>query len=606
MLKPYSIIWQSIFFALTISGFLFLKGLLLKWSFQKYSGRISALFILFFLFLFWVIICSWLSVIQYNGFFSGHNDLAGFDQAIWNTLQGRPLHTTIYNHNFLGEHMSPILIILAPFYLIWQDPRMLLILQSLFLGITAIPIYLIAKDKLKHNLLSLSFSFAYLFHPFLSRINLFEFHEIALAPFFLAFTFYFLQRKSWFFYFLFLFLSLMVKEDVSLIIIGLSIYTFFKVNRRVGIVTFLMGISWAYLSVKVFIPYIRVVTGSGTSEEIYGYFGRYTLGSSPEEIIKNIITKPQQILKMLFLPCNEKSATLFLLFLPSGLLSILSPTILLTFPEILLHFLAPWSAQHLLFFQYSAPIIPFAIISGIYGSSFLLNKRPDLAKNLSLGFTLCIISLSIFSNYYFSHETLYATQELYLSKSLLSFPKREKIKTYYQKEFVSGRRLFECLKKIVPKDVSISLQDNLMAHFSERLNPLYLFPDFKDAEYVIFNSYGLRGVWTALWSTTQEGYNEGLSALFQDERFQIFVRDDLNGGNILLFGRKEKSQEIIKKAEDLVESDPSPETHFILASIYFHTDNLKEAKKEIEVVLRLDPENIEAGQMLSAINQKFW
>ena len=144
------LIWQTILSVLIAGIFLFLKASLLEWEFARkdISQRVSWS-ILISLTLLYIINYSYLSIIQYNALFTGHFDLACFDQAIWNTIHGRILDTTIFDYNFLGEHMSPILIILVPFYLIWQDPRMLLILQSLFLGITAIPIYLIVRKGTK-------------------------------------------------------------------------------------------------------------------------------------------------------------------------------------------------------------------------------------------------------------------------------------------------------------------------------------------------------------------------------------------------------------------------------------------------------------------------
>jgi uncharacterized membrane protein len=596
------LIWQTILSILITGVFLFLKASIFEWEFamKDISQRISWS-ILISLTLLYVVNYSYLSIIQYNALFTGHWDLAGFDQAIWNTIHGRILHTTMYGHNFLGEHMSPILILLAPFYLIWEDPRMLLILQSLFLGLGAIPVYLIAKDKLKHNLLSLSFSFAYLFHPFISRVNLIEFHEICLAPFFLLFTFYFLQRKRWWLYSIFLFLSLMVKEDVSLIITALGIYAFFRVNKKAGIITLLIGISWAYLCVSVLMPYIKVVTGTGAKEVTYSYFSRYTLGSTSQEIIKNLILKPQDTLKMLFLPANEKMATLILLNLPLGFLSILSSVILIALPEIILHFMAPWATQYLLIWHYSAPIIPFAIVSGIYGSSFMLKKR----KGLSIGFALYLVISSISSNYYFGVKTLnsnFYSPSYYIifydsnkHKTLFSFPKKN-LKIYYQTE--RKRRLFETLKQIIPKETSISAQDNLLAHFSQTKASFYVFPEFKETDYVILNNYGSEEGWFTRWGELEE-YKKGVDTLFQDTKFQIFFRDNVSEGGIVIFAKKERKDEIIRNAKRLVRENPkSTYTHFILGSIYAITNNLIEAKEEFKIALRLDSENPFAKQML--------
>ncbi|MEW6104510.1 MAG: DUF2079 domain-containing protein, partial [bacterium] len=551
-----------------------------------------------------IAIYSYLSIIQYNGFHTGHWDLAGFDQAIWNTIQGRILDTTMYGHNFLGEHFSPMLLILAPFYLIWQDPRMLLFLQSLFLGLGAIPVFLIAKDKLKHNLLSLSFSFAYLFHPFISRVNLFEFHEICLAPFFLLFTFYFLQRRIWLLYFIFFFFSLMVKEDVSLIITALGIYSFFKTNKRIGIITFIIGIFWAYLSVSVLIPYIRKATETGAWKETYGYFGRLGLGESLSEIIKNLILKPQNTLKMLFLPANEKLATIILLVLPCGFLSILSPVLLIALLEIILHFMAGWDAQYLLAWHYSAPIFPFAIVSGIYGLFFLSRRL----KIPSFSFSLLMLTTSILSNYYFSfsalnlvfHNPSYYLYDVNNHKTILSFPQKEKLKIYYQLK--KKWSLFKTIIYLIPKDSSISVEDNLLAHFSQRQTSLYVFPNFQDAEYVVLNVHDF-GNWILRWEK-YENYKKGMDLIQKDSRFQVFFKDE-PGGGIIVFGRKNQRERIIKKAKMMAKfSSFLSETHFILGSIYLCTNNLKEAEEELKIALELDPNNTFINQIFEECKKK--
>ncbi|MEW6102448.1 MAG: DUF2079 domain-containing protein [bacterium] len=582
--------WKVFFLIFLVSSFVFLNVQLL--NLNKDIPKSISFLILFLLTSLCIAIYSWLSIIQYNGFLTGHYDLARFDQAIWNILQGRIISKTLHSEEYiigqdiLSYHFSPTLLILVPFYYLWQDPRMLLFLQSLFLGLGAIPVFLIAKDKLKHNLLSLSFSFAYLFHPFLSRVALFEFHEICLAPFFLLFTFYFLQKRKWVFYFIFLLFSLMIKEDVSLIITALGIYSFFKINKKIGIITFIIGILWAYSIVSIVIPYFKKITEIETSTETYKYFGRLGLGESPGEIIKNLILKPQNTLKILFSPFNEKLTTIILFILPCCFLSILSFEILIALPEIALHFMAGWDAQYLLFFQYSAPIFPWAIVSAIYGCSLIKRLNPIILS-------LLILSTSLIANYYFGMEAFNPSFSLYgaKDKTLLSIPYKN-LGRYYQLK--RERALFKTLTSIIPKDISLSVQDNLVAHFSQRRAPLYYFPDYKNAKYVILNTY-CTDIWVALW-----GGVPNAEKILKDNRFQLLFRNNVTGGTgIFLFAKKEGKDGIIRDAERLVKENPNKTyTHFILGSIYFHTNNHKEAENEFEIALGIDKENPFAKEML--------
>ncbi|MEW6104598.1 MAG: DUF2079 domain-containing protein [bacterium] len=595
---PFSI-WKVFFLIFLISTFVFLNAQLL--NLNKDIPKIATWLILLFLTSIYIAVYSYLSIIQYNAFHTGHHDLAVFDEAIWNTIEGRILNTSVtLGYNFLGEHFSPMLLILAPFYFIWQDPRMLLILQSLFLGIGAIPIFLIAKDKLKHNLLSLSFSFAYLFHPFISRVNLFEFHEICLAPFFLLFTFYFLQRRIWWFYFIFLFFSLMVKEDVSLITTALGIYSFFKINKKIGIITFIIGIFWVYISVSILMPYIKKETATTMVDSTYKHFGRFNLGKSPSEIIKNLIFNPQNISEVLFFLANEKLATIILLILPLGLLSIFSPVILISLPEIILHFLSIFPYQFLLGWQYSAPILPFAIISAGYGCFILLKRWPHLAFSLSI----YILIIAFLSNYFFGMKLLTPiTDRCYNPASynpdnhqvILSISK-EKLKEYCK--IKRKGNLFETLKKIVPNERTISVVDNIVAHFSQRKTFFYLFPSYEKADYVVINTYGVKEGWVQTWGSGEEIEKE-LDRFLKNQGFRVLFTDEPRGGRIFLFGRKNCKEEVIKRAEKLVKfNSSSQEAHFILGSVYFYSDNFERAINEFQKVLQIDLQNNQAKRYL--------
>src|ERR1700704_3553054 len=66
-----------------------------------------------------------LSVLRHESYHSYGFDLGLFDQVIWNTTQGRPFESTMGHgipvpHSHLGDHFSPILWLLVPFYSAFQ------------------------------------------------------------------------------------------------------------------------------------------------------------------------------------------------------------------------------------------------------------------------------------------------------------------------------------------------------------------------------------------------------------------------------------------------------------------------------------------------------
>ena len=82
-----------------------------------------------------------LSIVKHNTFHSATFDLGIMSQVIWNTAQGRifeisldrALDTELIG-SYLGNHVRPIFLLIAPFYRLWPDPRLLRSGDDVFLG----------------------------------------------------------------------------------------------------------------------------------------------------------------------------------------------------------------------------------------------------------------------------------------------------------------------------------------------------------------------------------------------------------------------------------------------------------------------------------------
>ena len=84
-------------------------------------------------------------------------DLGIMDQAIWSTVHGQILHQTICNTisetNCAGSdgitrlaiHVEPILFPISLLYLLWPDPRTLLVLQTIVVAAGAYPAFWLAR-----------------------------------------------------------------------------------------------------------------------------------------------------------------------------------------------------------------------------------------------------------------------------------------------------------------------------------------------------------------------------------------------------------------------------------------------------------------------------
>ena len=155
---------------------------------------------------------------RYENYFTGRFDLGNMAQTVWNTAHGRIFILTDPNGtntvSRLATHADFLLILLAPFYVIWSDPKMLLLIQTLILSIGAVYIFLISKKVLKYPPLALTFALMYLLNPSVQRTNLYEFHAVTLATTFLLAAFYYVLEKRLYWFLLFGILAALTKEQV--------------------------------------------------------------------------------------------------------------------------------------------------------------------------------------------------------------------------------------------------------------------------------------------------------------------------------------------------------------------------------------------------------
>lgn len=604
-----------IFLFIIISGIvLFLKAKLINWKLEEkifpVKTNIVPYTLLLILIIIYIFIYSYLSISKYQRLYCGIWDVGIFDQVLWNTLNGKILHSDILGYNFLGEHMCPILLFIAPLYLLWEDVRILFIFQSTVLGLGALPVYLLARDKLKNNFIALCFSTVYLLHPFISRINLFEFHPECLGPLFLLFTFYFLHKKNYKLYFLFLVLSLLIKENFSLIIMGIGVYMLFiEKEKKIGLITVSIGILWAFLSVPLLMQWIRQNTATITDLSVHSHaISRYYhIGKSFSEIINNLIFNPQILLSLI--TSYERWLTIIILLLPVGFLSIFSIWIfLIPLLDILLNFLSSANVQYLLLYHYSAGIIPFILISAIYGfNNIMLNKRffkkiPN--KNrfhlIAIPLSIYVLTCGILSNYYLGYPPsvqIITDEENYqviYHKHLFSISPILHTPISKEEEY-QNMEVFYLIKELIPNDTPVSVSDAVGAHFTQRTEFYPLKKSrYKEANYILINGR---------YDPNSEECSEILTELLKDKEFQLLFRERVfSFRGFFLFARNGYEKVIISKAEETVRKIPnSPFAHLILGSIYYNINMLDKAIIEYQKGISLNPHIIDLHKHLGVV-----
>ncbi|MBN1288261.1 MAG: DUF2079 domain-containing protein [Actinobacteria bacterium] len=404
-----------------------------------------------------------LSLHRYLNYRHSGLDIAIFDQAIWKLSRFSGPSSTIRGMSLFGDHMAPILFLLVPVYWLGGNASALLVIQTVALAAGAVPVYLLARDKLESRWIPVALASAYLLFPAMQHFNLFDFHPEALAVCFLLFAFLAIDRgrNAWFI--VLCAAAAFCKEDMALAVAVLGILVYFKYNRKVGGAVAAGSAVYFLASILVLIP---AFAPAG-----YQYGGRLThFGDSTFDAVKNMIVHPVHTVNVL--ATRENLRYLFDLFIPVGFLCFLAPEYLIpAVPALLVNLISDFQPQHTIFYQYTAAIIPFIFIALVFSlkriKSWLRGAvHPSLVMS---SLVMVILACSVAGNFYFSPS-----------------PFSEEWNALRYSSDAHTRALAAATGKI-PDDASVSSQVYILPHLSKR-GDLYMFPhpfiDYVDEEYL--------------------------------------------------------------------------------------------------------------------------
>jgi uncharacterized membrane protein len=150
----------------------------------------------------WTIFTGLLAVRRHMDLQTNAFDLGYVSQALWYDAHGEPFRfTTIqgvsallegvdpsrirHPHWLLAFHMEPALLLLAPLYRLWPEPRLLLWLQAALVAVGALPAAWLARRVTGSQTAAIAFAVAWLLAPGLEGAVLSDFHMVALGATFL-------------------------------------------------------------------------------------------------------------------------------------------------------------------------------------------------------------------------------------------------------------------------------------------------------------------------------------------------------------------------------------------------------------------------------------
>lgn len=462
-------------------------------SANKHLGKIALLYFL---------IVSLLAVLRHFSINTHGYDLGIFDQVVWKYSKLASPFSSILSKNMLGEHFSPILMLLAPLYWIWSSPVVLLVAQTFFLALGGWILMNLAKKELDSPALIIITVLAYFGFPYLIHANLYDFHEVAFeVPILFAF-FWAILNKKYLFSFLFGLLFLFCKEDTFLYLIGFSLIRTImlllgdKDKKEIALHTVLMVVAVIY-GISV-LKYIMPHFTPGHA----GYnLARYkNLGNTFSEIAATYLFRFPYLIKLLFQ--SDRFVYLLRLFATLGFVPLLSPGyFLISIVPVAAIIFGQYNEFIRMDLQYALPIIPFLFLAYLFGMQQL--EKIMTSEN--------------------REKWLLPTVTFLACLAVLNIKVRDFIPLLPDRHSLAAYRMLEK----VPPHASVSAQSDLAPHFSQR-DQIYNFPDIHNAQYIALDQKG------NFWPLDKQAFDNKVTGLMTSPLYTLTYHHD----GYVIFKRK--------------------------------------------------------------------
>jgi uncharacterized membrane protein len=332
---------------------------------------------------------------DYLLYFAPRYDLGNMTQTVWSTAHGHFLQMSSPTGDLisrLGVHFDPFLALLAPLWLLWPSPLMLLAVQAIAIASGALPVYWLARKHLDNSGFSVVFALAYLLYA-PTQFNAYTpvgIHAVSFSIPLILYAIWFLDndRLAWFA--VFGVLAATTKEEIAAAVGGLGIwYALSRGRRLAGATIFAFGTTISILIFEVVIPHYA-----------HGnliFKGRYTdVGGTPGGIAKTSVTDPVALIHQM--ATGHKLFFLILVFLPFLGFWAREPLMLVgALPDLAINLLSSNDKQTTIFYQYTAGIIPFVVAASVLGAAKMRKRRHAPPALLAVVCLLAILSPLVFT-----------------------------------------------------------------------------------------------------------------------------------------------------------------------------------------------------------------
>lgn len=395
--------------------------------------------------------------------------------------------------NHLGNHFSPILILLSPLYYLFGTYTVLVIqIASILFG--GMGVYQFAKERLQGRMPELILVLFFSIWGIYSALA-FDFHANVIAAMFVPWFILFFERGDRKKAILMFILVLLCKENMAVwmvsIIAGLAVRNAFTKGWQADWLftggLFFGALAYFALAQGVIMPKLNPL-------KISDHLGNYShLGSNGKEIINRFIHHPREIFPYFFesMVADPRTfklkATLhFMVLVSGGLALIYRPHYLVMLASIYGQKMLSSNPAHWgMYSHYSIEFVPIIALAFTEWMQFFPFKR------MRMPLLVATICSAMFFNWY---------------------PKQHNTEIFDEHHYtcpVDRKEVYKALK-LIPDGASVSATTELAPHLSSRPK-IYHYPVLNDAEYV-----ALLLIPGSTYPLNQENFNQKLADLKQD------------------------------------------------------------------------------------------
>jgi uncharacterized membrane protein len=258
-------------------------------------------------------------------------------------------------YNILGDHFSPIVALIAPFFRVFPTPVTLLVAQAGLAAVSVVPVSRAGAEKLglaAGRVIGAAYGFSW----GLQQMVNYDFHEIAFAVPLLALSLSALVRGRFRAAVLWALPLVFVKEDqgFTLAAIGIIMILVYR-QRAAGSFLAAWGLAWSLIAIFVIIPHFNPL-------HVYPYWSMGGAGS-----LVGGHFSVSGLLSQLVAGSSTKLPTLALILLPTAFIALRSPLALVCVPSIALRFVSVDSSYWGTAWHYNATVMPIVFIAAIDG-----------------------------------------------------------------------------------------------------------------------------------------------------------------------------------------------------------------------------------------------